>query len=99
MAAAESPDLVLLDVMLPDLGGFDVAQRLGTVPIVFLSARTSDDDLERGRAAGAIDYITKPFDPVALPDRLREDLDELRQGGGANRVWTMRFGPHQKPRE
>ncbi|HEY2074222.1 MAG TPA: response regulator [Gaiellaceae bacterium] len=99
MAAAESPDLVLLDVMLPDLGGFDVAQRLGTVPIVFLSARTSDDDLERGRAAGAIDYITKPFDPVALPDRLREDLDELRQGGSADRVWTMRFGPHQKSRE
>jgi two-component system phosphate regulon response regulator PhoB len=92
LAEAEKPDLVLLDVMLPDLGGFEVAQRLRAVPIVFLSARASEADLERGRAAGAIDYVTKPFDPVALPDRLREDLDELRKGGGAERVWTMRFG-------
>lgn len=92
LAEAEKPDLVLLDVMLPDLGGFEVAQRLRAVPIVFLSARASEADLERGRLAGAIDYVTKPFDPVGLPDRLREDLDELRKGGGAERVWTMRFG-------
>ena len=92
LAESERPDLVLLDVMLPDLGGFEVAQRLRAVPIVFLSARASDADLERGRAAGAIDYVTKPFDPVGLPERLREDLDELGKGGGAERVWTMRFG-------
>lgn len=92
LAESEKPDLVLLDVMLPDLGGFEVAQRLRAVPIVFLSARASDADLERGRAAGAIDYVTKPFDPVGLPDRLREDLEELRRGGGADRVWSMRFG-------
>jgi len=92
LAEAEKPDLVLLDVMLPDLGGFEVAQRLRAVPIVFLSARASEADLERGRAAGAIDYVTKPFDPVALPGRLREDLEELRKGGGAGRVWAMRFG-------
>lgn len=92
LAETEKPDLVLLDVMLPDLGGFEVAQRLRAVPIVFLSARASEADLERGRAAGAIDYVTKPFDPVSLPERLREDLEELRRGGGADRVWTMRFG-------
>jgi len=92
LAESDKPDLVLLDVMLPDLGGFEVAQRLRAVPIVFLSARAAEADLERGRAAGAIDYVTKPFDPVALPDRLREDLDELRRGGGADRVWAMRFG-------
>lgn len=99
VAQAQRPDLVLLDVMLPDLGGFDVAQRLGDVPIVFLSARASDDDLERGRAAGAIDYIAKPFDPVALPDRLSEDLDELRRSGSADHVWKMRFGTQRRPRE
>jgi DNA-binding response OmpR family regulator len=93
LAASEKPDLVLLDVMLPDLGGFEVAQQLRGVPIVFVSARAAESDLEQGRAAGAIDYVTKPFDPVTLGDRLREDLQELRRGdGGAERVWRMRFG-------
>ena len=92
LAESEKPDLVLLDVMLPDLGGFEVAQRLRAVPIVFMSARASETDLERGQAVGAIDYVTKPFDPVGLADRLREDLEELKRGGGAERVWRMRFG-------
>jgi len=93
LAAREKPDLVLLDVMLPDLGGFEVAEQLRAVPIVFVSARGSEADLERGRAAGAIDYVTKPFDPVTLADRVREDLEELKRGGGgADRVWRMRFG-------
>jgi DNA-binding response OmpR family regulator len=90
-AGAEQFDVVLLDVMLPDLGGFDVAEQLRDVPIVFLSARTSDADLDHGRAAGAIDYVTKPFDPVTLAQRLREDLEELARGG-ADRVWELRFG-------
>ena len=91
IAAAEQFDIVLLDVMLPDLGGFEVADQLHDVPVVFISARTSDADLLRGRAAGAIDYVTKPFDPVSLPARLREDLEEFGRGG-AERVWTLRFG-------
>lgn len=92
LAAAERPDLVLLDVMLPDGEGFDVAAKLD-VPVVFLSARTSQDDLERGRRAGALDYVTKPFDPIGLPTRLREDLEELGRSGSAEGVWRMRFGP------
>jgi DNA-binding response OmpR family regulator len=92
LAAREQPDVVLLDVMLPDLGGFEVAERLPKIPIVFLSARGSSADLARGRAAGAIDYVTKPFDPIALPDRVREDLEELERTGSAERVWTLRFG-------
>lgn len=90
--AAEQPDLVLLDVMLPDIGGFELAQRLSGVPIVFMSARASGGDFARGREAGAIDYISKPFDPVALPGRLREDLIELDRSGSAAHVWTLRFG-------
>lgn len=90
-------DLVLLDVMLPDLGGFEVAKRLQEsveglgIPVVFLSARGSEADLARGRAAGAIDYVVKPFDPVALPQRLREDLAELGRAG-ADAVRRLRFG-------
>jgi CheY-like chemotaxis protein len=96
-AKAGRYDLLLLDVMLPDLGGFDLAERLRAeeqtrdTPIVFISARTSADDLARGRAAGAIDYVTKPFDPVQLGERLREDLEHL-VAGGAERVWALRFG-------
>lgn len=89
---ADEPDLVLLDVMLPDMGGFDVARRLTHVPIVFMSARASATDFALGREAGAIDYVSKPFDPVELPARLREDLIELDRSGSAAHVWTLRFG-------
>jgi len=88
----ERPDLVLLDVMLPDLGGFEVAERLGDVPVVFISARAGLEDLERGRLLGAIDYVTKPFDPIELPNRLSEDLELLREGASAGQVWQLRFG-------
>jgi two-component system phosphate regulon response regulator PhoB len=99
LAAAEAGrfDLVLLDVMLPDFSGIEVARRLrrgvgrARLPIVFVSARGSEEDLERGRVAGAIDYIVKPFDPVALPQRLRDDLEELGRTGAAG-VWRLRFG-------
>jgi DNA-binding response OmpR family regulator len=84
-------DVVLLDVMLPGLGGFEIAHRLRGVPVVFMSARTSSADIESGREAGGIDYITKPFDPVGLGERLREDLEALRQGG-AESVRRLRFG-------
>lgn len=97
-AATESFDLVLLDVMLPDLGGLDVAERLRRdartqgLPIVFLSARGSELDIERGRVAGGIDYVVKPFDPLDLPKRIREDLEEHSRTG-ATGVWRLRFGP------
>ena len=101
LAKAERFDLVLLDVMLPDLGGFEIAERLGEdeatrdVPVVFVSARASRADLAQGRAAGAIDYVTKPFDPVKLAERLREDLSELARNG-ADAVWELRLGPAKR---
>jgi two-component system, OmpR family, alkaline phosphatase synthesis response regulator PhoP len=93
-ATSERFDLVLLDVMLPDLGGFEVAERLRghSAPIVFMSARDAEDDVEQGRLAGAIDYVSKPFDPVDLPVRLRGDLEELERSG-TDGVWQLRFGP------
>jgi two-component system alkaline phosphatase synthesis response regulator PhoP len=92
-ATDERFDLVLLDVMLPDLGGLEIAERLrgSAAPIVFMSARDAEEDVERGRQAGAIDYVSKPFDPVELPARLRGDLEELERSG-VEGVWRLRFG-------
>jgi two-component system phosphate regulon response regulator PhoB len=68
----DRPDLVLLDVNLPDLSGLEVCRRLradartrGT-KVVMLTAAAQRDDVERGHAAGADDYLTKPFSPVRL---------------------------------
>lgn len=66
------PDVMLLDVMMPHVDGWEVCEQLRAdpafdhLPIVFLSARAQEADLARGRAVGADDYITKPFDPLAL---------------------------------
>jgi DNA-binding response OmpR family regulator len=87
-AAAAPFDLVLLDVMLPDVGGHEVARRLAAdertrdVPVVFVSARAERSDLWAGYAAGGVDYIPKPFDPVALGDRVAAILARLERGEG-----------------
>lgn len=79
VAEAEHPDLIILDVMMPRLDGYGACQRiketegLGDIPIVFLSAKAQDDDVEEGLALGASEYLTKPFDPeelVAVIERL-----------------------------
>jgi two-component system OmpR family response regulator len=77
-------DLALLDVMMPGVNGFGVAERLRDdgvdVPIVFLSARADGDDIRRGLALGAIDYVTKPFDPLRIGERLHEVLRAFAAG-------------------
>jgi DNA-binding response OmpR family regulator len=81
LARSVRPDLIL-DVGLPVLDGWQVAHELlddastYEIPLVFLSARTSPADRERGRRLGARDYITKPFDPTALSGRINEILAE-----------------------
>jgi DNA-binding response OmpR family regulator len=66
------PDVVILDVMMPNLDGWQVCERLraderfADLPVVFLSARAQESDLTRGDNAGADAYVTKPFDPLAL---------------------------------
>jgi DNA-binding response OmpR family regulator len=65
--ADEPPDLILLDVMLPELDGFQVCEKLKTqpetrhIPIILLTARKTPEDVARGEAVGADQYITKPF--------------------------------------
>lgn len=86
-ARARTPDLVLLDVMLPDLDGFEVVRRLraaggsgGRVPVVFLTARESGDDVIVGLDLGADDYITKPFRLDEVAARVRAVLRRTGTG-------------------
>ena len=72
MARQELPDLILLDVMMPDIDGFKVCQYLKEnedtkdIPIMFLTARGADGDLELGRKAGADGFMTKPFQTIEV---------------------------------
>jgi len=79
------PDLVVLDVMLPDLDGFDVARRLrsgGTrTPVLFLTARDATEDKVRGLSIGGDDYVTKPFSLEEVIARIRAVLRRTRSHG------------------
>ena len=68
------PDLILLDVMMPDMDGFDSLQlirEISTVPVIMLTAKGEEDDRIRGLELGADDYITKPFSPREMVSRVR----------------------------
>jgi DNA-binding response OmpR family regulator len=86
LAKREQPDLILLGVMMPVLDGWQAAQELSKdretreIPIVFLTARSEPQDRARGFDLGAIDYITKPFNPAELAPRLRGLLERLERG-------------------
>ncbi|WP_251318030.1 response regulator transcription factor [Flintibacter muris] len=78
LALEQNPDLVLLDLMLPGMSGFDVCQKLrqagSAVPIVMLTAREEEDDKVRGLELGADDYITKPFKNRELMARVKANI-------------------------
>jgi CheY-like chemotaxis protein len=86
LARAERPDLILLDVMMPELDGWRVAELLAEdpatreLPIVFLSALAEPADYLHGYGLGAVGYVTKPFDPTALGVNLSEVLARLARG-------------------
>jgi DNA-binding response OmpR family regulator len=79
-------DLITLDVNLPDTSGFDICSELKErhisrhTPIIFISAQTGEQDLRKGFALGAADYIPKPFDPNALAPRLLSHVKRLNAG-------------------
>jgi DNA-binding response OmpR family regulator len=86
IAKREKPDAILLDVMMPGLDGWSVAERLlsdeetAAIPIIFLTARADLRDRVRGMDAGGLDYVTKPFNPVELASLVREVVDAVARG-------------------
>jgi DNA-binding response OmpR family regulator len=81
LAYAEKPDLVLLDVMLPGMDGWEVCARLRELtdlPIIMLTAKTSEDDKLRGFRLGVDDYVTKPFSFVELVARIQAVLGRVK---------------------
>jgi DNA-binding response OmpR family regulator len=86
IARTEKPDLVLLDVMMPGMDGWQVAERLfedeatSQIPIVFLTARAELRDRARGLELGGVDYITKPFNPTELASTVEGLLERVGRG-------------------
>jgi DNA-binding response OmpR family regulator len=87
-ARRERPDVILLDVMMPGMDGWQVLEELladvrtQEVPIVFLTARAELRDQARGLELGGVDYITKPFNPVELAPLVQELLERVGRGEG-----------------
>jgi DNA-binding response OmpR family regulator len=80
------PDLVLLDIMMPDIDGFEVLKiirEVSTIPVIMLTAKGEEDDRIRGLELGADDYITKPFSPRELVSRIKAVLRRTETSGGA----------------
>ena len=85
-ARREAPDVILLDVMMPGLDGWRVAEELlddertKRIPIVFLTARAELRDRARGLDLGGVDYVTKPFNPLQLAPLVEALLERLQRG-------------------
>jgi DNA-binding response OmpR family regulator len=96
------PDLVVLDLMLPKMDGFEVCRELrrrGDVPILMLTARSEDVDAIVGLELGADDYVTKPFNPRALVARVKAILrrtDATAKGGRPIQVGELRIDPRRR---
>ena len=80
------PSLVLLDVMMPGVDGWSVAEQLAAdeetrdIPVVFLSARAAEEDRMHAQELGAVGYVVKPFDPLELAGTVREVLGRVARG-------------------
>src|SRR3954471_6670032 len=85
-AREHRPDVVLLDVMMPGLDGWRVAEQLlqddrtSEIPIIFLTARAEFRDRARGLDIGGVDYVTKPFNPLELAPLVRDLLERIERG-------------------
>ena len=81
----QPPDVVLLDWMMPELDGPETCRRLkadpatAAIPIIFLTAKSQEAEIQRGLSLGAAGYVTKPFDALALGQQVRDIVDKQRQ--------------------
>lgn len=81
IAMSEKPDLILLDVMMPEMDGYEVCRKLkddpltSMLPVIFITALSQEEDEARGLEMGAIDYITKPINPPIVKARIKNHLD------------------------
>ena len=100
----DTPDLVLLDLMLPGLGGLEVCKRIKSdaanrdIKIIMVTAKGEETDVVLGLEAGADDYVTKPFSPRILLARIRAILRRNNEGDDANRILTadeLRLDPER----
>ncbi len=95
IAARESPDFVILDIMLPGLDGYEVCRRLrelSLVPVLMLTARGEQVDKLRGFEMGADDYLTKPFSPAELIARIQAVLRRSQHGAATDTPAVVRCG-------
>ncbi|PLR72043.1 response regulator transcription factor [Bacillus infantis] len=98
LAEDKNPSLVVLDVMLPDMDGFEICARLRErhpdLPIIILSARGQDMDKIMGLEIGADDYIVKPFNPLELAARIRSVLRRTSRNTSPVRPAALELGPY-----
>ncbi|UCD22817.1 MAG: response regulator transcription factor [Chloroflexota bacterium] len=102
LAQENRPDLIVLDLMLPDMDGFEVCRVLreeSDVPIIMLTARSTDQDKLTGLGIGADDYVTKPFSPKELAARVQAVLRRLPRARGPEEIecgeLSMNFTNHE----
>lgn len=85
-APREMPDLILMDVRMPQMTGYEACEkikadaRVKDIPVVFLSAKGQDSEIQAGLSAGASEYLLKPFGPMELTEKVRELLEKYGKG-------------------
>lgn len=94
------PDIILLDIMMPEMDGYEVCRQLknstltAAIPVIFISAKGEAEDEQQGFALGAVDYITKPFNPIIVRTRIKTQLaiyDQQRQLRNENKDLKQRI--------
>ena len=80
VATNQKPDLILLDIMMPEMDGYEVCEQLKSktttqnIPVIFITARDDEEDETKGLELGAVDYITKPISPLIVQARVKTHL-------------------------